>query len=184
MRTYGGRRWPIARGLAADGWGNVDGWCPWASPLSRAEFRARCFATLPRMDVVTSMVVSRAPVRTARTARARVILSNEYAAAGQARLTTSREIRSAHRPHGPDPDPIDLRRPAAGRADQSSDLRGPNWTRGGQGATVLVGGLLAELLDSASAAIAAAGVVGTIGCVVTGYIGHQCGEATMVEVVT
>ncbi|MBM7771391.1 putative MFS family arabinose efflux permease [Actinokineospora baliensis] len=45
--------------------------------------------------------------------------------------------------------------------------------RAGQGLSVLVGGLLAEALGSASLTIALAGVVGTIGCAIAGFVWHQ-----------
>ncbi|MGQ0841567.1 MFS transporter [Actinokineospora sp.] len=45
--------------------------------------------------------------------------------------------------------------------------------RAGQGLSVLAGGLLTEWFGSAALTIALAGVVGTIGCAVAGFIWHQ-----------
>ncbi|WP_197523128.1 MFS transporter [Actinokineospora pegani] len=45
--------------------------------------------------------------------------------------------------------------------------------RAGQGLTVLVGGVLAEVFGSAALAIALAGAVGTVGCAIAGFVWHQ-----------
>ncbi len=50
--------------------------------------------------------------------------------------------------------------------------------RAGQGMSVLAGGLLTELFGSASLTIAFAGVVGTIGCAIAGFVWHH-GRSTV-----